>query len=161
MQLPLKWQRQPIAGAPSEFYSKASTTKSAYLAQEAVTIIELNQISPFHQQKDFRPSANRNVAMFKNDDLWLFASSWLDAPTASSTYKKYSELKQQPLGLLLFNDTWVRSDFLFAEHSGAFCRRSYFRHCEAKLLFMEFFVKSNICGVKSHCAQTKSKTAHE
>ena len=72
MQLPLKWQRQPIAGAPSEFYSKASTTKSAYLAQEAVTIIELNQISPFHQQKDFRPSANRNVAMFKNDDLWLF-----------------------------------------------------------------------------------------
>lgn len=161
LSLDTNWQNQPIPGAPKQFYDPGSTTKYALKSQQTPLIVQLQNICPITSFATESASANRNVAIFKKNQLWLFASSWLFAPNTSKLYNDYTKLAQASLGSILFADNWCRGGFSYLEHSMVFARRSCFGCDSHRILLLEFFLKPGIYDAKYHCAQTKLKMAHE
>ena len=142
---------------PEAYLYRGSTTEAAILANIKFDIVLLHNITPL--VSNFSPVSCRNVAIFYDNKLYMFASAWIVGSEA--LVKQFDNLNTQSLGTILFAEGWQRGDFLFADSNKSFCRESLFQNSNNQILLREFFIKPGTYDVKYHCAQTIPKTECE
>lgn len=140
MQFDNQWYEQKPIGAPSYLYYSGSTTKSIQITNQKLDIVCLSSICPAIHGSSKVPDAHRNVAMFRDNKIWLFGCSWLFSDDMPEELSSFVNLGNQPLGPMLFNNQWQRGKFMFSKHQMAFARKSVFKKGSAEILLMEFFL---------------------
>ena len=142
---------------PEACIDRGSTTKAAILANIKFDIVLLHNITPLIS--NFSPVSSRNVAIFYDNNLYMFSSAWLAGSEA--LVKQFNSLNNKSLGTILFANGWQRGDLLFTNSNKSFGRESLFQNGNNKILLREFFIKPGTYDVKYHCAQTIPKTEYE
>ena len=96
-----------------------------------------------HGLADFQPVHCRGVAIeVQGSAASMLCFSWLAADLHTAISKAFMGLNNQPLGHLLFQETWQRQRFAYlrATHQSLMGRRSDFIHTSgARLHLVEFF----------------------